>query len=202
MKWKQLTKPSGDKGNSHFGMKGGRLSKGHRIFEILGEIDMLNAYLGMCYFPSPLDTLEKIHKYLGEDLDPTSAVKLQSFNRKYMGYLHTGAKKSGTLLDQELEDLNAALDILTTDLDALDPNGPQGWHDYDSAWFLACCQCRKVERLLVLSWEEKTGNTPSDYGKIIFPNMEDGEKILAIYNRMSKVLYCLGILYSKTEKYE
>jgi cob(I)alamin adenosyltransferase len=172
MKWTHLTKGRGDKGGTDFGI-GKRLPKGHRVFQILGEIDMLNAQIGTC-------KTYALHRK-----------QLQDFNRKYMGYLHLGGKDT-KMLDEFLAYLDETLDHAVQELDNLEPEGVKGWQDYDNAWYVATCQARKVERLLCLSWEDR-------YGSIIFPNIEHGEKVLAIFNRMSKVLYCFGVLESKYE---
>jgi cob(I)alamin adenosyltransferase len=177
MKWSDLTKGKGDKGFSQFGMNPVPWSKGHRIFQILGEIDMLNARLGMT------------HSSFANDI--------QAFNRSYMGYLHTKGHHGRNKLIEFQETLDERLKALVENLDQIDPEGPKGWHDYDNEWFVACCQARKVERLIALSWQERQDNVASGFGRAVFPNMKDGEKVLAIFNRMSKVLYCLGVLESK-----
>ena len=182
MKWTDLTKGRGDKGGTDFGI-GKRLPKGHRVFQILGEIDMLNAQIGMC------ETFQ-IH-----------VNKLQEFNRKYMGYLHLGGKGS-KILDEFLAYLDELLDYAVEQLESEFPyeNSAKGWQTYSNQWYVATCQARKVERLLCLSWEERCRATPTGLGKLIFPNMKESNKILAIYNRMSKVLYCFGVLESTYER--
>ena len=178
MKWTALTKSSGDDGSTSFANK--RVPKDYGAIKVLGEIDMLNATIGMMALTPP-------------------GPWLQDVNRQIMGYIHTQGKTGN--LENILIQLTDALQNYCERLDDLDPDGPKGWANYTNAWFVACCQCRRVEALLVEISKESHATYWDAEGKIrncspvyadVFP--KGHEKMLAIYNRMSKVLYCLGVI--------
>lgn len=177
MKWSALTKASGDDGNSQF--TNTRFKKHNKVFQLLGDIDMLNSMIGMC----------RSHLF------PDYHNSLQGFNRQIMGFMHTKGEYYSGSLESGLDDLDRHLKIAVDHLDAIDPDGPQGWHDYDNPWFIACGQCRQVERVIA----EIRYNFHDSFHLAFPQGGKNAEKMLVIYNRMSKVLYCIGIIQSKHE---
>jgi cob(I)alamin adenosyltransferase len=174
MKWSALTKASGDDGKSHF--CGDRISKAEEIFEIMGEIDMLNAYIGICHSNTVVVNLGNL---------------IQEQMRNIMGYWHTGGKHKKNEIDGCAEQISEHLKSTCKLLDARAPS-PVGWYNYNSYWFVACCQCRKIERMIVRAETERVGMTQRR--TICCPRRGDYEKMVAIFNRLSKLLYTVGIL--------
>jgi len=124
MKWKNLTKKSGDDGKTSF--QGKRKSKSSLIFDVLGEIDTLNSQLGII-------------------ADPFAefAFLFQRMNQDIMGKLHdpkTVIQDWEDIVDQILDNITVSMDEEEIPCD--------GWIQYDNHMFVVCCQVRKVERLM------------------------------------------------------
>jgi cob(I)alamin adenosyltransferase len=111
----KLNTKTGDNGTSQFGKK--RLPKCHRLFHIVGEIDMLNAQIGLC----------KKHDMFIPNND------LQEINRNIMGCLHMGVSPDESIL-QKIDD---NLETCTTYLDSGD-RVISGWMNYNNQWGIVC----------------------------------------------------------------
>jgi cob(I)alamin adenosyltransferase len=164
MKWENITNKKGDDGKSDF--QGRRKGKSSLIFEVLGEVDMLNAQLGSIAVPFN-----------------EMAIMFQAMNREIMGYIHTkGASKLNdweTIVDQILANITRSMDE--------DEIPCEGWVSYDNQMFVVCCQIRRVERLLC---KLKKSSPPMPEYEI--------ERFIRIFNRLSKVYFCLGTKISYT----
>lgn len=127
MNWLQLSTGKGDDGLSQW--RGCRVPKHALIFDLLGEIDMANALLGLC--PSCPSHI-------------VSAEQIQRWNRDFMGALYTHRAET-------FEELMGAVDtwlgVVASWLNDLG-KPPDGWMDYKNPWGAACCQIRKAERVL------------------------------------------------------
>jgi cob(I)alamin adenosyltransferase len=167
MKWFDLTKGKGDDGFTLFA--GERISKSHVVLDLVGEIDTLCAAIGMCH-----DNL-------------VSSDDLQEDLRNIMGYYHKGGEIEEGLLQKILDAWTNDLEIVCEFMNEVG-KPPSGWVNYDNTWYLASCHAREVERFYCLLWDEEGYR---DY--MTFPKEEDREILLGIFNRMSKLLYMLGV---------
>jgi len=93
----------GDKGQSAFGKK--KLPKDDALFDVLGNLDELNSWVGFCGVGAPKN-IKDVLKQIQEDLFTVQAeVAMAGFNYKSASFKKITAKKTG-----ELEEIILGID--------------------------------------------------------------------------------------------
>ena len=185
MKYVNITNRRGDDGYTDLCL-GGRVIKTDSRIDTVGDIDEFNALLGLCHpyllmKPQVLN-FEKYIKLIQKDLTSIMGeVTTDDINKER--YI----EKFGGITDKHIEVLDF---ILSHCGEYLDDKGKSqnGWSLYgekgeaSARFHYATTVCRRCERKIL---------------DLKFSGFEIREELIRYFNRLSKVLYIIAIVYEK-----
>ncbi len=173
VKLNKITTKTGDKGQSKFKKK--RINKNDSVFDILGDLDELNASIGFCV------TLNKNEKKINTILSKIQN-KLFDIGAEFLSNSNFTKNRYKVGID-EINWIEKENQIISDKLDFIDSFIIPGGDSKSAYLHVTRTICRRVERNLVNFYS----NNPS----------ARNENILAIFNRLSDLFFNLARYYNK-----
>ncbi len=173
VKLNKITTKTGDKGQSKFKKK--RIDKNDSVFDILGDLDELNASIGFCI------SLNKKEKKI-----KTILLKIQNklfdIGAEFLSNSNFTKNRYKVGID-EINWIEKENQVISKNLDFIDSFILPGGDSQSSYLHVTRTICRRVERNLVSFYADN-------------PNARN-DSILAIFNRLSDLFFNLARYYNK-----